>query len=99
MTDSGHSRLSHAARTGNALAAQIKQVITNNRNSTSDAAYEAIILATNYIRDHLPEGEERGPTEIRLIDGIRYLGIEELDCGSGSRRTKSAGAIYELSKT
>src|ERR1700733_14342799 len=36
--------------------------------STSDAAYEAILLATNYIRDRLPVDEERGLTEIRSTD-------------------------------
>jgi len=36
--------------------------------STSDAAYEAILLATNYIRDHLPNNEEGGLTEIRSTD-------------------------------
>ena len=36
--------------------------------STSDAAYEAIQLATNYIHDHFPNGEAGGPTEIRSTD-------------------------------
>jgi hypothetical protein len=36
--------------------------------STSDAAYEAVLLATNYIRDRLPVDEERGLTEIRSTD-------------------------------
>jgi len=35
--------------------------------STADAAYEAIILATNYIRDHPPEADG-GPTDIRSTD-------------------------------
>jgi hypothetical protein len=35
--------------------------------STSDAAYEAVLLATKYICD-LPDGEEGGPTEIRSTD-------------------------------
>src|ERR1700733_13908130 len=35
---------------------------------SSDAAYEAILLATNYIRDRLPVDEERGLTEIRSTD-------------------------------
>ena len=36
--------------------------------STADAAYEAITLATSYIRDHLPDGEASGLAEIRSTD-------------------------------
>jgi hypothetical protein len=36
--------------------------------STSDAAYKAILLATDYIRDHPPNSKEGGPTEIRSTD-------------------------------
>ena len=36
--------------------------------STLDAAYKAILLATNYIRDRLPVDKERGLTEIRSTD-------------------------------
>jgi hypothetical protein len=45
-----------------------KSGILGSNASTPDAAYEAILLATNYIRDHLPNGEEGGPTETLSTD-------------------------------
>ena len=37
-------------------------------SSTSDAAFEAILLATNYIRDHPINDEDATPVEIRSTD-------------------------------
>ena len=68
--------------------------------STSDTAYEAIILATNYIWDCLLKDKERGPTEIQLTDfNVARDGLKLGSCDHHEHTENLAVSLSNILKT